>query len=235
MRSGTFMIVKGPHHRPSLNRSKPVVSPRLLRTWAGGMHPAKPSVPLVLGAALTIVGLVATLSPPQSHAAMITYAATFTNTSPTPATDLSVSIDSLLGTIPITNLALTPTVQGLNLANQSYTTVTLANGNTINNGFTVDIPKGLIQGQSIKATFTFPSTTTETALYTWSYGPANARTYGDLMDVAITAVPEPASSIMAAIATGVGLVIGWNRLRKPIQPHARASKARADVSDDEAH
>ena len=88
-------------------------------------------------------------------------------------------------------------------------------GATYLGGFAADIPD-TANGKMLTFTFTARATiTSSSALIQWSY-----LVDGKLMVtpspsmITLTAVPEPSSSVMAAIATGVGLVIGWNRFNR---------------------
>ncbi len=153
------------------------------------------------------------LSPRPTHAGMVEYTATFKNDTSVKYTDLFVKI-YLTNANPagITDLEFESNPMGLKITNEKQTGPTAGNSGTFVT-FSIDIPSGVLKGESITASFE-TSDTLGNANYVWSYGRRN-REHTRVMPITFTAVPEPASSVMAAIATGsVGLVIGWRHRKR---------------------
>ena len=226
MRSDTFMTVNELDHSQSLNHSKPVAPPAPLRRCHRATQSATAPYPLVLGAALAIMGLSATMSPPTAYAAMINYSGSLTATVPAgpypPFTDVIVQYDyNVLNPNPISNLNFGTTVPGITFQNQYISPITLLNvGST--GYFETDISPGLAVGESLTVSFTAPAPITSASV-SWSYEVDGNLYLTAATPVTFTVVPEPASSVMAAIATCVGLAIGRSRFNRARTPKPKAA------------
>ncbi len=212
MRRGRFMKAPGPVDPPV---GKPQQTGTRHSAW-DRVEDIAPSHPIpkpqwTWGAAFLFGCFCIMATPARTPAAMVRYTQTFTNNAAgtAAATDLFVNYYISPTSPGITVTSFTPT-NPAKATFGGYSVQYTLNGTVYASAFTLNFNPALAVGGSVTVNVT-SDVALKNASYSWSYLGGKS---GPLMTAAPTMVPEPASFQLAAIATGVGLVIGWNRFRR---------------------
>jgi hypothetical protein len=202
-----------------MSRSKPgFPSSPSIRSALAPATPARPRAPLAVGATLTLVGLFVALIPSTTHAGSVTYQLTATPPAlpaNTTYTDVYIGYESTTKNPLPTNITPSTTVKGVKFgAPMTYATSTLNASGLYFGRFIIDITPGLTNPQVLTVTFTTPGTVSD-LFVRWSNPapgmPGMITVTPPEKPLTLKMVPEPSTFVMAAVATGAGLVIG--RLR----------------------